>query len=110
MTFHIFGRNFQESRWIILTLICVSPPGGLDTKGGLKHIEVELGLQRSIGIEGLSGWDAVRLWQEWCEGNAQARTQLLEYNEADVRNLEPLAEILYDQLVQHYYPRKYIHT
>ena len=77
-------------------------------KGGLKHIELELGLQRSMSIEGLSGWDAVRLWQEWCAGDAQARTQLLEYNEADVRNLEPLAEILYDQLVQHYYPRKCI--
>ena len=79
-------------------------------KGGLKHIELEFGLHRSTGIEGLSGWDAVRLWQQWCAGDSQARTQLLEYNEADVRNLEPLAEVLYHQLVQHYDPRKCIHT
>ena len=74
----------------------------LGYKGGLKHIELELGLQRPRHVEGLTGWDAVRLWQAWRMGDRQAGIQLREYNEADTKNLEPLAELLYDQLVQHY--------
>ena len=79
-------------------------------KGGLKHIECQLGFQRSMGIDGLTGWDAVRLWQAWCQGDSHARAQLLEYNEADTKNLEPLAEFLYDQLVQHYWPGRLVTT
>ena len=77
-------------------------------KGGLKQIELQLGFERSLDIEGLTGWDAVRLWQAWCIGDSHARTRLLEYNEADTKNLEPLAEFLYDQLVQHYWPGRLV--
>ena len=67
----------------------------LGLRGGLKHIEYELGLSRPTDIQGLDGWDAVRLWRAWQNGHAEARTLLCLYNEADVRNLEPLAEYLY---------------
>ncbi|MDX1411598.1 MAG: ribonuclease H-like domain-containing protein [Nitrospirales bacterium] len=74
----------------------------LGYKGGLKHIELECGLSRSRHVAGLTGWDAVNLWHAWQGGDSQAGTQLLQYNEADVKNLEPLAELLYDKLVRHY--------
>ena len=82
----------------------------LGYKGGLKHIELEFGLSRSDNVAGLTGWDAVHLWHAWQAGDSQARTQLLHYNEADAKNLEPLAELLYDELVQHYGLDKQVRT
>jgi len=73
----------------------------LGFKGGLKHIERQLHLARSSRLDGLTGWDAVLLWRAWQSGDAEAGTLLIQYNEADTKNLEPLAEILYDGLVQH---------
>lgn len=70
----------------------------LGLRGGLKQIEAQLGLTRSADVQGLHGWDAVNLWYAWQAGNEQAGQTLREYNEADVRNLEPLAEYLYQSL------------
>ncbi|MCY4613778.1 MAG: ribonuclease H-like domain-containing protein [Nitrospira sp.] len=70
----------------------------LGLRGGLKHIETELGLARSDDLQGLDGWDAVNLWHAWQAGDERAGRILLEYNEADVRNLEPLADYLYQAL------------
>lgn len=78
----------------------------LGYKGGLKHIELELGLERPIHLDGLTGWDAVRLWQAWRLGDSHAGEQLLEYNEADTKNLVPLADFLYEGLVQHCRPER----
>jgi uncharacterized protein YprB with RNaseH-like and TPR domain len=74
----------------------------LGYKGGLKHIELEFGISRPMHVAGLTGWDAVQLWHAWKGGDLEAGTQLLHYNEADAKNLEPLAELLYDKLEQHY--------
>ncbi|MEC4672175.1 MAG: ribonuclease H-like domain-containing protein [Nitrospirota bacterium] len=74
----------------------------LGLRGGLKHIELEVGLSRPSEIQGFSGWDAVHLWQAWKSGNAEAKRLLCVYNEADVRNLEPLAEYLFGQLISRY--------
>ncbi|GJL54158.1 MAG: hypothetical protein NPIRA02_12900 [Nitrospirales bacterium] len=76
----------------------------LGYKGGLKHIEGEFDLQRPSNVEGLTGWDAVLLWQAWCTGDADAGARLLEYNEMDVKNLEPLAERIFQKLKQRYQP------
>ena len=83
----------------------------LGYKGGLKHIEGEFDLQRPSNVEGLTGWDAVLLWEAWCAGDTDAGTRLLEYNEMDVKNLEPLAEHVFDELKQRYqqaHPPKYM--
>ena len=72
--------------------------------GGLKHIETLAGIERPADIVGLDGWDAVRLWQEWRRGSRAARDLLVAYNEADVRNLEPLADLLYRRLSERYDP------
>lgn len=65
----------------------------LGLRGGLKKVEVALGLARGDAIAGLTGWDAVRLWGAHLRGDRGALRTLLEYNAADVENLEPLARV-----------------
>jgi len=63
----------------------------LGYRGGLKKIEKDLGIQRAPSIDGLNGYDAVMLWNvyEW-EGDTDALDRLIQYNRADIVNLEPL--------------------
>ena len=76
----------------------------LGLQGGLKYIERELCIPREAAIEGLDGWDAVRLWHQWRGGDESALDLLLRYNAADARNLEPLAELLFDRMVARFGP------
>jgi uncharacterized protein YprB with RNaseH-like and TPR domain len=77
----------------------------LGFRGGLKRIEPLAGIERSGPLQGLDGWDAVRLWNRWRYGHDPAALELLlAYNEADAMNLQPLADFLYDQLAQQYKP------
>jgi uncharacterized protein len=55
-------------------------------------------------VMGLDGWEAVRLWHQWCGGNEAARDLLLRYNAADTQNLELLAAQLYDEMVVRFGP------
>ena len=75
---------------------------GLD--GGLKRIEAQLGIARPSDLQDVDGWEAVRLWRRWQRGHADALAVLVRYNESDVRNLEPLAHLLYEQLTSRYLP------
>ena len=59
-------------------------------RGGLKSIEHQMGIRRSNSTTGLSGWDAVRLWQEYQHGRAASLETLLAYNAEDVRNMSEL--------------------
>ncbi|MDQ2730639.1 MAG: ribonuclease H-like domain-containing protein, partial [Armatimonadota bacterium] len=70
----------------------------LGHKGGLKAIERSLGIHRSSQTDGLSGWDAVRLWREYQDGSEESLATLLAYNADDIVNLEPLLQIAYDGL------------
>jgi uncharacterized protein YprB with RNaseH-like and TPR domain len=76
----------------------------LGLTGGLKYIEREMHIDREPEILGLDGWDAVRLWYHWRGGDEGALDLLLRYNAADTRNLEPLAEVLYEQMVSRFGP------
>jgi uncharacterized protein YprB with RNaseH-like and TPR domain len=67
-------------------------------RGGLKKIEKQLGIARGATTDGLSGWDAVRLWREYQSGRDASLETLIEYNREDVVNLERLAEVAYDRL------------
>lgn len=67
-------------------------------RGGLKSIEKQLGITRGDGTDGLSGFDAIRLWNEYLEGRDSSLETLIEYNREDVVNLETLAEIAYSRL------------
>ncbi|GBE56772.1 hypothetical protein BMS3Bbin16_00983 [archaeon BMS3Bbin16] len=68
-------------------------------RGGLKSIEREIGLARDEDIAGVDGFEAVRLWRRWeRRGDKDAFARLLDYNRADVVNLETLADIVYKRL------------
>jgi uncharacterized protein YprB with RNaseH-like and TPR domain len=68
---------------------------GLGYRGGLKRIEWEVGVVREEGVAGLTGFDAVLLWERYRRGDAAALDRLLAYNRADVVNLEPLLKLGY---------------
>ena len=60
-------------------------------RGGLKSIEKDLNIARESDLLDLDGMEAVRLWHQSRAGNDAALDQLVRYNAADTRNLEPLA-------------------
>ena len=62
----------------------------LGYRGGLKSIETQMGIHRSSATTGLSGWDAVRLWEEYRRGRQASLDTLLAYNAEDVRNMSDL--------------------
>ena len=68
-------------------------------RGGLKRIEKQLGIERSADTEGLSGYDAVKLWRSYLRmGNESALEKLIAYNREDCVNLVPLADAAYKRL------------
>ncbi len=67
--------------------------------GGLKKIEKELGIKRPKEVADVTGEDAVYLWQMWkSTGNKRYLKTLVQYNEEDTVNLEPLADYAIRQL------------
>jgi uncharacterized protein YprB with RNaseH-like and TPR domain len=71
----------------------------LGYKGGLKRIEQQIGISREDEIDGMSGYDAVRLWREWRSRKNQAALDLLiAYNRADIENLALLLAFTYQRL------------
>ncbi len=72
----------------------------LGHSGGLKKIEGSLGISRSEETAGISGFDAVRLWNRYERGDDEALDILVKYNEEDVVNLEKIMELTYPALVE----------
>lgn len=70
----------------------------LGYSGGLKRIEKELGVMRDDDLDGVDGFEAVRLWYKYKKGDTAALEKLMKYNEADVINLEPLMEFTFNKL------------
>lgn len=68
--------------------------------GGLKNIENSLGMRRSEETAGITGFDAVRLWNRYEKGDEGALDILIKYNMEDVVNLEKIIEILYPKMVE----------
>ena len=79
----------------------------LGLRGGLKQIEQAVGIERDPSLQGLDGWDAVRLWSQWCRGDRKALDLLLAYNAADTDNLVPLAELVYKDMMSRFGPPSY---
>ena len=64
-----------------------------DLKGGLKVVEVRLGIERRL--PDMNGYMAVRLWWDYVNNrNLKSLRTLLEYNREDVMNLHVLRERL----------------
>lgn len=70
----------------------------LGFKGGLKRLEVELGIERDEEVKGFDGYDAVRLWEHARRGSEEARSLLIKYNREDTVNLMGIAATLYERL------------
>jgi uncharacterized protein YprB with RNaseH-like and TPR domain len=70
----------------------------LGFRGGLKKIEKEVGIQRDVAVDGMDGFDAVRLWKAHLWGDPEALQLLIRYNTADVVDLEPLADLACEQM------------
>lgn len=63
-------------------------------KGGLKKVELQIGIVRST--QGMSGWDAPRLWKRYeTYGDQAALDLLLRYNRDDVIHLPRLRAFLH---------------
>src|SRR5208283_513619 len=65
----------------------------LGYRGGLKEVERNLGLHRDQAIQGVDGFEAVRLWHRWRRGDRAALMKLAFYNLTDVVNLVELVQI-----------------
>jgi uncharacterized protein YprB with RNaseH-like and TPR domain len=70
----------------------------LGYRGGLKAIEKTFSISRSTQIDGMSGYDAVHLWEAYRSGDDGALECLIEYNTADIVNLKPLMERGYREM------------
>jgi len=70
--------------------------GSMGYKGGLKHCELQLGIDRGA-LKGVDGFLAVLLWYDYQRnGNEKALETLLAYNIQDVLTLEELMVIAYN--------------
>ena len=67
--------------------------------GGLKSLELSEGLHRPPRIAGLSGLDAIRLWQQHLDGDATALELLCEYNLYDAVHLRTLMDRGYNRML-----------
>jgi len=72
----------------------------LGYRGGLKSIEHQLGLSRDEEIQGIDGFEAVRLWRRYERGDKTALSKLISYNQADIENLKYLIDFAYPRLKQ----------
>ncbi|MGB3907545.1 MAG: ribonuclease H-like domain-containing protein [Methanomethylovorans sp.] len=93
-------REFPEIKIDQLHIDLMYPLRRIGLSGGLKKIEQVLGLSRSEGTTGLSGFDAVRLWREYERGNSRSLDLLIKYNHEDIKNLRYIIDMVYDRLVE----------
>lgn len=91
-------RLFPEVRFEIPHFDLCFGAKRLGFRGGLKRLETELGLERDSSVQGMNGYDAVRLWEFGRRGSKEALDLLITYNREDTVNLFRIAECLYSML------------
>ncbi|MBP7830122.1 MAG: ribonuclease H-like domain-containing protein [Kiritimatiellae bacterium] len=94
----LIRQRFRHNLFNHIHLDLRFPLKKLGYAGGLKRIEQAFGIERSEQTRGLDGWDAVRLWSEYQAGRRKSLEVLVEYNLEDVRNLEPLARYVFENM------------
>ncbi len=70
----------------------------LGIRGSQKAIEERLGFVRKEEVRGMTGIDAVTLWEAYLRGEVKALQRLLEYNREDVSKLNDLMDYAYREL------------
>ena len=92
-------RRFPETSFDQLHVDLCPLLRRLGFKGGLKRIEKQIGIAREDDVDGLSGYDAVRLWRQWRQHKDRAALDLLvAYNRADIENLSLVLAFAYGRL------------
>jgi uncharacterized protein YprB with RNaseH-like and TPR domain len=94
----LLRRAFPGVNWDHLHIDLRFALAALGYKGGLKHIEKQVGIERPYEIHGLGGDDAIVLWEQYRRGSQEALELLVEYNKADIVNLEVLLTLAYPRL------------
>ena len=89
---------YPQIRFDHIHIDLVYPLRRLGYKGGLKSIERQTGIERESDISSLTGFDAIRLWNEYKRGNAKSLETLVKYNSSDIVNLKTLMEFSYERL------------
>ena len=71
----------------------------LGYSGGLKSIEKQMGIERESDLVGMTGYDAVKLWQLYKKYNDEkALDKLIRYNIEDIENLKALMDYSYQEM------------
>lgn len=73
----------------------------LGYKGGLKDIEIQMGIKRPGHLRDIDGFEAINLWNRYLRGDKKELEKLVDYCRHDVVNLAPLAQRIAQEL-----PRK----
>jgi uncharacterized protein YprB with RNaseH-like and TPR domain len=92
--------EFPEIEFKQLHIDLVYPLRRIGYKGGLKNIEKILGISRSEDTEGMTGFDAVRLWKQYERGDKDALAKIIKYNKEDIVNLKTILELTYPKMVE----------
>jgi hypothetical protein len=89
-----FGLRFSKPH-VDLRHVCAR----IGLTGGLKSIEKQRGIKRADDVEGVSGSDAVYLWEQFkATKDIDYLNKLIRYNEEDIINLKPLADYAVKEL------------
>lgn len=75
----------------------------LGFRGGLKSIEIQKGITRDEDLEGVDGFEAVRLWHKYQRGDNDSLLTLKKYLTADVENLRVLMDNAAIDMKKKYY-------
>jgi uncharacterized protein len=70
----------------------------LGYSGGLKLIEKSFGFERDESIADVDGFEAIRLWKAYQKGDKNALAKLIDYNIADIENLKPMMDFVFEKL------------
>ncbi len=93
-------RSFSEIKFDLPHFDLCFAAKRLGMKGGLKRLGQALDIVRDESVQGLDGYDAVKLWEHAKRGSREAMETLVRYNREDTVNLMQIASIFYDRLRQ----------
>ncbi len=66
--------------------------------GGLKSIEKAIGIERENAIKNITGLDAIKLWEQYENGDLNSLITLIRYNRSDTLNLVDLVNYIYNEI------------
>ena len=75
----------------------------LGYSGGLKKIEKDLDIYRDKEIGDITGFEAVKLWYRYQEGDKSSLGKLVKYNIADVENLKIMMDFAFKEMKKKYF-------